>query len=205
MRHRNGFGRRLPQSLVKEYGGDPRVAYRLAMTIVPMGDHNAVDLAQAVHLQVLRDGGAMQEEDLVEWGRPMPLGPIFEGLYIDDHVVAAIVGRDNMGENHGRDREIIEASHAAYERAGLPRSPEKSFGFGKTSDTRRKGDGVFTAWGTRARSEEGTAGVPQEKRALLVSAAVQLLEGRLGEKSILQRLTALFSFPLIHRRELMCL
>ena len=136
----------------------PRVAHRLCLTIIPMGDHNAVDLAQAVHAQVLRNAGCMSDEELLEWGRPIPLGPIFEGLYIDDHVVAAIVDRSDMGGSEGRDRDLIDASHKAYIDHKLPRSAEKGFGFGRTEGSGpRKADSVFTAWGTRVRSEPGSA------------------------------------------------
>ena len=45
-----------------------------------MGDHNAVDIAQAVHLQVLRDVGLCQPDLLYEWGRPMPGGDVGEGV-----------------------------------------------------------------------------------------------------------------------------
>ena len=72
---------------------------------------------------------------------------------------------------------MIDASHEAYVARKLPRAPEKGFGFGDTSRHPRKADGVFTAWGTRVRSEEGTVAVPEEKRLGLIVAAVLALRG----------------------------
>lgn len=160
MRGRNAFGGRLPAHLVEEYGGDPALAHRVTFRVVPMGDHNAVDIAQAVHMQVLRDAGLCDPTIFLEWGSPSPMGDLLEGLYIDDHIVASIVPRGEMGSDTGADRDFIGASHVAYSKAGLPRSEEKSVGCGRTKGDRRRGDGTFTAWGKRVRSEEGTVGVP---------------------------------------------
>ena len=64
MLSRNVVGRRVHPDLVRRFGGDPRHDYRLAFRVVPMGDHNAVDISQECHLQILKDHGCCAEETL---------------------------------------------------------------------------------------------------------------------------------------------
>lgn len=39
----------------------------LAFRVIPMGDCNAVDLAQETHMQILRDCGAMQDDETLAY------------------------------------------------------------------------------------------------------------------------------------------
>ena len=51
---RNAFGRSFDGGEYVEYGGVKGVKYRMALRVIPMGDLNAVDIAQETHLAVLR-------------------------------------------------------------------------------------------------------------------------------------------------------
>ena len=52
-----------------------------------MGDHNACEFAQEVHLEVLRSEDCARESELLQLGRPLPRGDLVEGVVIDDHGV----------------------------------------------------------------------------------------------------------------------
>eukprot|EP00972_Heterocapsa_arctica_P023755 3500677-Heterocapsa_arctica.AAC.1 len=52
-----------------------------------MGDHNAVDFAQEVHAQLLKDFGLCEDATLLRYGKPLPRTALLEGVYIDDHLV----------------------------------------------------------------------------------------------------------------------
>ena len=84
---RNAFGRRIPGADVTEYGGQPGKSYRLALCVVGMGDHNAVDFSQEVHVQLLKAFGLCQDSCLLRYGKPLPTSGLLEGVYIDDHLV----------------------------------------------------------------------------------------------------------------------
>ena len=123
--HRNCVGRQIDGSEVTEFGGIPGVKYRMGLRIVGMGDLNAVDVAHCTHQDLLIHFGCMDPTKVVELGRVMPDGNVYELLYIDDHIVVHRGPRCSVGEGTGPDRDLIEASHRAYEAAGLPRAPEK--------------------------------------------------------------------------------
>ena len=45
-----------------------------------MGEFNAADIAQAVHMQVLADA-APKGLDFMVYGEPIPDGPVYVGVY----------------------------------------------------------------------------------------------------------------------------
>eukprot|EP00972_Heterocapsa_arctica_P071755 10598334-Heterocapsa_arctica.AAC.1 len=106
----------------------------------------------------------------------------------------------------GPDRDAIEVSHAAYTAAGLPRAPEKGFGFARTPadpSVLPHGEESFTVWGTEVKSEVGTAAAPVGKRAELFCLACSALPLPREEKEVLRRLVGNFVFLFMHRRECM--
>jgi hypothetical protein len=84
--HRNCVGRQIDGSEVTEFGGIPGVKYRMGLRIVGMGDLNAVDVAHCTHQDLLIHFGCMDPTKVVELGRVMPDGNVYELLYIDDHI-----------------------------------------------------------------------------------------------------------------------
>eukprot|EP00973_Karenia_brevis_P031036 4281405-Karenia_brevis.AAC.1 len=56
-----------------------------------MGDHNAVDIAQEVHLSALRREGCADPRHMLIYGDPYPDYDVVEGTVIDDHLVAAVI------------------------------------------------------------------------------------------------------------------
>ena len=64
-----------------------------------MGDHNAVDLAQEIHFNVLSQAGQFQPQHLITYPAPLPVNSdgYFEGVMIDDRVGLQL-HRDDFGE-----------------------------------------------------------------------------------------------------------
>ena len=128
----NSVGRRVCAELVKEFGGEPGVAYRATLRVLGMGDINACDIAQGVHEFVLQSNGVLMDEHRLEYGKPLPESDLMEGVYLDDLL---IVYRKTMGYDIDPDSfqppaasgDDWDAQHAllaerAYEKAGLKRA-----------------------------------------------------------------------------------
>ena len=56
-----------------------------------MGDLNAVDLAQQVHLEVLKDCSCINEGECIKFEEPVPASHTMEGLCIDDHIITQVL------------------------------------------------------------------------------------------------------------------
>ena len=78
-----------------------------------MGDHNAVDVTQEVHVQLLRDFGLCQDTALLRYGEPLPRTGLLEGVYIDDHLAMLKGTKAEIRSPCGPDRDAIETSHRA--------------------------------------------------------------------------------------------
>ena len=65
---RQAMGRRFKGEHVTEFGGLPGRSYRLACTVVAMGDINGTALAQATHEAMLFNHGCLQPDSVMSWG-----------------------------------------------------------------------------------------------------------------------------------------
>ena len=206
---RSAIGRRIQGSDVVQWGGVPGVSYRLAVRVVAMGGGSAVDIAQATHEGVLRSEGCLQKSETLVYGSPLPMGAVLEGLYIDDHLVAALVERSRLKSMEGRDFDIIKASHLAYEEAGLARSMDKSYGFGRSStdggslEYNKPAEASFKAWGTCVNSEPGEACVDPSKRKIIGLVIGRLLEHGKVTLHLFQKVLGSLVHPFQHRKEFM--
>lgn len=68
----NAFGRCFGGGAWEKYGGARGVRSLLAMTVIGMGDVNAVDIAQETHEAILRTFGCMREGEVIRYGFAMP-------------------------------------------------------------------------------------------------------------------------------------
>jgi hypothetical protein len=152
---RSCFGRVVTGNEAVRFGGLAHRRYRVGLTVWPMGDLNAVDVAQVTHEKILAQHGGLQDHEVLRYGGPFPRGPVYQGVYVDDHVVVGVCDRsvaDDPGALH--DTALLDSGVAAYAAAGLPVAAEKRFRL----------QTEFTAWGTEVSSERGTAGAPLERR-----------------------------------------
>ena len=111
--HRNCVGKVVSGRGFEKYGVDADKNYVLAFTVIPMGDLNAVDIAQQTHLEILKDSGCMQPHEVLSYGHPLPAEQCLEGLYIDDHITMQIVPKKKFGrtaKSRYRDNEIVYLS-----------------------------------------------------------------------------------------------
>ena len=90
-----------------------------------MGDGNAVEFVQSAHVASLRKHGAARPEELVAYREPVPRGPVWESVMIDDHTVIARVPRGSVREAGDRDTELLEQADAAYAADKLTPKPSK--------------------------------------------------------------------------------
>ena len=129
--HPSGFDR---QCVGREFDGADFVAfggvagrkYVLAMTCLGLGDLNSTDIAQETHLSILARGDALAPGALMEWGSPISIGDILQGVYIDDGIVVAIVDRA-VAHLPGEDNVIIDKSLSTLTSAGLDIAVKKGF------------------------------------------------------------------------------
>ena len=196
---RNTIGQPVSGSLFTRYGCDPKKSYMLSFRVIPMGDTNAVDIAQQTHLEILRDCGTMTAEEVISYRSPLPASDCLEGLYIDDHITVQLVPnrkhRKSQPPKKFRDEEIIEASRAQYKELDIPVSEKKQF-------TKVYS---FQAWGTHVDSRSGRVGTPKEKLKQLERLLVAVCQLPRVSQKLLQRTLGLVVHPCMHQRILMSL
>ena len=89
----------------------------------------------------------------------MPRSDNWEGAYIDDHLLLALVEKHKVGDPDAAvDSELLERSRQAYLKAGLPRALKKGF----------ERQLRFTVWGSEVDSTSGRVGAPEERRLQLL-------------------------------------
>ena len=197
--HRNAVGSPVSGKDFLDYGCDPDESYMLAFRVIPMGDLNAVDIAQQTHLEILRDAGCMKPEETLAFRSPVPHHPCLEGLYIDDHIVIQMVkkrkfrGHDKNKEF--RDDEILQASRENYKKLNIPVSSKKAF----TKEYQ------FQAWGTSVDSRTGRVGTPIQKLHQLGDLLAKVCALPRVSKKLLQKTLGLIVHPAMHQRCIMCL
>ena len=87
---RSAFGRRVSieeAAALRFLFSEPS---RQVVRVASMGGINSPAFAQESHLEVLRAGG-IDTGGFLRWGRPLPLGNLFCGIFYDDLIVAAII------------------------------------------------------------------------------------------------------------------
>jgi len=171
-----------------------------------MGELNAVSVANQVHAEILLQHGCLEGTIRLLYGRVLPRGPLYQGLYIDDLFTLMAVPRHLAAAAWGADRDLVFASHRAYEAAGVARAPEKSYGFGAAP---KKGEDPkaclkFEVIGTEILGGRGKAATKLMKRVELFQLTVLLAGEPVITKNLARRGVSLYTHPLVHRRELMC-
>jgi hypothetical protein len=190
-RHRTCIGRPFSGPAAAELGLCPSRSWFIGLTVWAMGDKNSVDVAQATHRSLLKQTGALTASDEMLYNCPMPRGPVYEGLYIDDHVIVC-KAQYNRPQDPARLRaqELLQKSRAGYVAAQLPRAEAKGFEEQET----------FIAWGTEVCSKQGTCGAPRARRRQLMFLVGSLLVKKKASKEMMQTVLGSFVHPFMHRR-----
>ncbi len=111
-----------------EFGGLPGRDDRIALTVLGMGDRNAVDLCQVVHGYILRNKGTFHESNVIRYSGSLPNSSVWQGLYIDDHLSLEVIDRSALTSGEPLQSEVQhdKAVQACLE-AGLEISNDKCF------------------------------------------------------------------------------
>ena len=119
---RSAFGRRVTGDEAVSMNGVSNVDYRMCLNVIAMGGLNSVDIAQTVHESILSGHGCLDPDKTLRYGNELPTSNVFEGVYIDDRLVLAILPEAKLSQPSGFDKDLIERGHAAYHQWKLPRS-----------------------------------------------------------------------------------
>ena len=166
----------------------------IAWSGLGMGDHNAVDWAQEMHLSLLQRAGLMLPENLLVYPRSIPrnLSGYYEGVMIDDRVGLQIYNKRRPGDASA-DQRSFAISDAAYLEAGLERHPKKA---------RRQVDtGSF--WGVEVEGRAGLVGIPRHKIACLMFLLLWFGMSGVATTEVLEMLAGQLAYALCFRRPLM--
>jgi hypothetical protein len=194
---RNAVGIPFDGEGYEEFGGVKGQSYILSFRVVAMGDLNAVDISQQVHLEVLKDCHCMCDNEVLHFGGPIPASHTLEGLYIDDHIITQILPskKHRRKSEVFRDEKLLDNSRAQYAKHSIPTSAKKAFS---------KAD-RYVAWGTEVDSKTGRVGTPQVKLSQLSQLIATACNLKTVSKKLLQGITGLLVHPFMHRRNLMCI
>ena len=195
---RSAFGRRFDGPGFEEFGGKPGSAYCLALRVIAMGDQIAVDVAQALHVDLSSAAGTVTDSGLIRYRHAVPASGVLEGVYIEDLIVAIIARDRELNSAKREDKDLISNAPKAYQTSGLIRSPDKAFGWCAGEE----GCPAFAAWGTHIDGGSGRVGSPPAKRLILAGPFMHVPNMRMVPVSIMVSLLALTVHPSMHRREL---
>ena len=199
----NAVGRRVDPRLVREFGYDPNYQYRACFRVLGMGDRNACDIAQATHEALLEKVGLLTSSTKLVFGKPLPRGPILEGVYLDDLLVVQKCSMTEPIPQDGtfvpppptasdQDQRRVQQAEQAYAEVGLPRAVHKAF----------RGQTDFKAWGAEIQGVKGTAGAPKHFRQQVWVLLCRVVKLEHCTKNILQKILGYVCFIFQYRREL---
>jgi hypothetical protein len=158
----------------------------LCFRVLSMGDTNAVDFGQTIHENLLRQAGALVEEDTLRYGLPMPEGDLLQGVYLNDFLVLAKVARADVhipGVDTARLRKAF-----AYVAAGFEVADDKMYHH----------EVNFKAWGAEVLGGLGKVGAPFTTRRELwrVARAVAVFSyiGKTVVRQVLGSVASCFVF-----------
>ena len=157
----NSVGRRVDPCLVAEHGLDPSVPHRLCFRVLGMGDRNGCAIAQATHEAILKSVGLLDPQMTLAYGKRVPAGDLWQGVYLDDLLIAARRTLDvpvpldgsfvpPVAQADDADILLTKAAENAYDEAHLERALRKSF----------RAETQFKAWGGEVDGIRGRVGPP---------------------------------------------
>ena len=202
----NSVGRRVCAEVLREHGRDPQVAHRLCFRVLGMGDRNGCCIAQATHEAVLKQHGVLQEANKLVYGQHVPVGDRWEGVYLDDLLIAQKVSMPYNIPLDGSftppaaqvdDEDMVQVARAerAYEEANLQRAVHKAF----------RAESSFRAWGAEVEGIKGTVGAPKDMRKQLWTLIEKIVAGGYVCQDVLRKIVGYLAFCFQYRRELYAL
>ena len=163
-----------------------------------MGDHNACEFGQGVHLAVLQDADCAREAALLRLREPIPEGDLIEGIVIDDHGVVYKIPKGRRytdGPGGRRASEIRVAAARGYANAGI-RVKDKKTVIGASN-------GVL--WGAEIRGKEGRIGAQRARRGDLAALTAELALLGAGTRDLVRRIVGSWVAVFLYRRPLLAI
>ena len=163
-----------------------------------MGDHNAVDWAQEIHINILKGAGLLSSSHVMRYKHPLPVNDedYYEGVMIDDRVGLQLYDDPEGGEIRDPgsfDVEAFRRSDRAYVDCGLERHAGKA----------KRGVEVATFWGIEVEGKVGLAGPPRHKLGALMVLLLRFALMGLGSHELLDMITGQLAYICSFRRPLM--
>ena len=161
-----------------------------------MGDHWAPAIAQLAHENVLRAGGAMDPDEELIPGGPLPPAQHghMSGVCIDDRLSIQVFPRAQFRKRKAhlwlRDLECASQAERAYQAVGLTPHPRKK--------VRR--EVVFTGWGAQVEGDRGLLGAQRCKIGALCMLTVAAASIRGLDQKSLECLLGSWAFCFQFRR-----
>ena len=161
-----------------------------------MGDHAAVDIAQECHSQLLKCYGAMRDDEVLNYKKPMPCPKtnFYKPFMVDDHLGVQLLPKTRRllqgAEISARDTEVFQAAGNAYRAVNLEAHEGKKV---RRSPT-------FKAWGTEVEGIVGLAGPVRSRLFALMRLSAEASRPGAIEEKICQGITGLWAFCAQFRR-----
>ena len=169
----------------------------ICLSTLAMGDALAVEIAQQSHVNVLRKlACCMKPAECLLYRQPIPRGPFYELLTIDDHIGLQKIKKDGSeAAAHQRDRVVFDAANKAYSHVKLTAHPGKM----------RRREPHAVVLGAEIEGTIGRCSAPRERIALLSFIASMITHKRLATRKLLQGLLGCWTHVLLFRRPLFAL
>ena len=164
----------------------------LCLNTLAMGDGLAVEIAQQSHYVLLQTlAGSMKDHEVIAYRRPIPRGPFYELLTIDDHIgLQKVDNRIPHQLQDTRDKEVFKRANLAYEQVGLVSHPGK----------RQRQQFSGTVLGAEVDGKAGFVSAPRSRVAMLMFITAVVVRKRRTTRRILQSLLGTWIHVCLFRR-----
>ena len=162
--------------------------------------------AQATHEAVLRKSGLLDPQETLVYGKAVPKGDVWQGVYLDDllvtyrHTLTYPIPLDGSFvlppfQVDDPNSILVQKAEGAYEEAHLQRAVHKAF----------RGSSHFKAWGGEVDGVRGCIGAPKAVRQQLWFLIMLVCEQGWASKNVLEKINGFLAFAFQFRREFFAL
>ena len=162
------------------------------LATLAMGDTQAVTLAQTSHLSLALRSGSAAPSNLITLGGPIPRGPDFVGIVIDDYVALSLVPSGAKGASNGA--ALSKAMETKYLEVGLVSHPEKGF----------EDDSKPSFWGVDIDGQKGLIRGTLKRAIPLFGILLQVVKLGYVSVDLLQVISGSLISLFLFRRRLFC-
>eukprot|EP00971_Amphidinium_carterae_P307965 6120250-Amphidinium_carterae.1 len=153
-----------------------------------MGKGYAVEMTQHAHRRVLQKAGLMTPDERVQYRSPIPRGPKYQMLVIDDF---GALSQDRKGCSCPQSVAMLDAALAQYDKVRLHVSDDKTV----------RGAKQATVLGAHVDGVRGEVRPIPMRVMCVAELTLQFLTLRVISRSILEELVGIWSSFLLHRRQ----